>query len=319
MNVTKNFIEKFNLFIGVLVLCATVFGVWYQTSDKTLELTWDLLSVDELTELSGTSNLKANFKYNGTDVKHLWKVSLRIKNSGDLVIIGKGAHSNLLEQSIPLTFGDNFKVIDLESTYNDLNLAAIRKKNAIELKFEQWRSDEIAVISVYLEAIGEKSEVPKPIVISRSLINGTIKINDLTSIKGGIEKEPKVIFPEKVLRSAKVIVNIFIILCFIITGMLVIMTPIEFIKRRLWENDNISGFHDHLDKMGNDFVDDKMVAHLINKYKDNPESAPESVWVDFKGERLKSDSVTNTLTSTLQVTLICALIITSATVMLLGT
>lgn len=294
MNLTKSFLDKFNMFIGVLVLCATVFGVWYQTSEKHLVLDLDLLNIDELTELSNTPNLKANFKYNETEVSHLWKATFRMKNVGDKVIIGKGSHSNLLEKSIPITFGEHFKIIDQEVSYNDINLNAKVDSNQINVTFEQWREDELAVISVYLEALDSDNKKPFPIVISRSLVNGVIKINDISSVKGVQEKEPKIVFPESILKSGKFIFGLFIFICAILIVIALFKAPIEFYKRKVWEKNNLEEFNKYLNELDSNTINEKLSSHLIEKCKSDPEVTPQIIWSNFKGEKLTSSSISST-------------------------
>ena len=321
MVLTKKFIERFNLAVGVLVLLATMFGIWYQTKGQSPELTVEVLANDELTELSSTPNLHATFNYNGTNVSHLWKLVFRVKNSGNVTLVGKGKRSNLLEKDIPLSLGEKFKIIDFETTYNDLNLS-IKKlnKNTISLVFDQWLSEESVVVSIYLEPISKKniSETPLPKSLTRSLINGSILIVDSSSIKGVIKEEPKYSFPSYILEPSKLIASLYIFICIIILAFAFIMIPNEYFKLRKWEKNNSCELHEHLDENMNDESKEKLLNHYIERFKVHPEMIPEFIWSSFQGERLNVNPISTTLQGTLISWIIVGIILLSIIVSFLG-
>lgn len=321
MATTKSFLERFNVIIGVMVLLVTIIGVWYQTKEESPELTIEVVNNDELTELSSTPNLTAKFKFNGDDVNHLWKLVFRIKNTGDLTLIGRGERSNLLENYIPIGFGSDSIIIDFEINYNDLNLSVIKKDNSsIQIKFDQWLSSESALITMYIESINGAEEKPFPLSLTRSLINGEIITHDLTSIKNKESSPPAVSYPKTILSFAKTISAIFLAISIFVVLLLAFWAPFDFYKFRLWKRKNYNLYSKHVEGFIDSEDKEKIIKHAIVRYKKHPEHLPEFMWGDFEGERYEgSNPINETIKGTIAISLISLAILASIFIVITGT
>lgn len=283
MTLRKFISTKLNTALSIIGVMTAIYGVWYTTQDELNQLTLYLYTTEELTKLSSVEKLDAEFKYDGHKVNNLWRVSLKLTNSGNETLIGEGSRKTLLKDSIPIKFDKSFLMINVKpNSNNDIDISkSVIASNSFMLKFDQWRVNESIVLSFLLESKNDKT--PSPIISSRSIIDGNI-------VKSNKAKAPLIKFPSILLTIAKHIIefNIFIIF-FICIIWLIVYVPYGYWKVTKWEEDHYDDFIKFLDSINpNDYAMELMKDRIKHSYI-LPTVLPDLIWEKFNGDKFPDD------------------------------
>lgn len=149
------------------------------------EISVAITTVDQITSLPQVTDLKAEFKYRGRVVKDLWRVRLRIFNSGKSTIIGEGEHKNLIHDSLPIHINRDFDLIGFEIEQKDFQISVSRSNsNTVQLKFLQWKNSEAFSLLLFLERKNvELGLSPNIFSCERELERGDISVFDASNPK----------------------------------------------------------------------------------------------------------------------------------------
>lgn len=173
--------DNLNTISAILVLIVALVSGYFQYYKTGGELSVKILSDSELTEVSATPNLKAKYTYNEHDIDYLWKVDIKLENTGRVTLVGEGEKSNIIDNNIPFEFDPTISILDFEKSYSTIpGLSIKRDQNKFYLSFDQWRSGEIAIVSFFLTSKGKLLDRPHPNKIKRSIIDGNIMVFDET-------------------------------------------------------------------------------------------------------------------------------------------
>ena len=190
--------------VGVVVTCLSFYyGFIYK---EKMQIEVQSLDKTQLTQISEIKGLTAKFYFNDSiPVKNLWKVRYLIKNVGNIIIIGQGANSSLLNEGVPLKFANNCNVLDMNISH-ETNAAKLI--NGI-LHFKQWKSSEYTEITAFVEcANGE----PDLTIDSRDIIAADVLYTDYRQFQEDPNKKLIDYFPSSLKNTIKWTMTIIIAL-----------------------------------------------------------------------------------------------------------
>ena len=134
------------------------------------EVTAQILSCGELTKYSPIAELKGHFTYAGEDVAHLWKLTVKLINSGDKTIVGEGNQKNIIGEGLNFVFPDDTRILNIEEEANTFQSTITQPEpNQIQIQFRQWRSGEYSITCFYVAS--DKPLDADPLPTTRGIQN----------------------------------------------------------------------------------------------------------------------------------------------------
>lgn len=292
ISVWKQF-EKLIGIVGFLAGVAALIGLYYQIQNKTNQIEFQIISKDYLTLNNNIDGLKSNYEYGGISVKNLWLIKLKIINSGDVTLIGKGEAKNILDSCINFNFDSNLQILDkIVLVQKNLPDHRLSRKDSItlSLSFEQWRKDEFAIYSIYIKS--DKSDISLLPTAKRILNDGNIFIKDLSSNQ---EKNKRPLLDNLLSPPLPLICRILgVLMATLIFSFLSYIIIFEEFKSwgkiLRWRNKYYKDFKEFLLNYDSSVLTDYYKNDFLkyrSKYIDNPSSLSQSseVWKKFKGEQ----------------------------------
>lgn len=170
--------------LALLAAVGTIASVVLQIRSKRPQLTVQVVSAEDLSTQTSVPDLVVTSSFRGNSVERLWKVSIKIVNSGDRTLVGSGPQSNLLGDTISFVFSDWATILTGTVDVNDPNATVDRDAkdpHKFNAKFDQWRSGEIVQIGFYLSATENHESEPEIRATGRSIVDGDIVIKDLAA------------------------------------------------------------------------------------------------------------------------------------------
>jgi len=273
----------FNWLVGILAVVVAIVGLAIMLIPEKTEVTAQVLSCGELTEYSPIAELKGHFTYAGEDVAHLWKLTVKLINSGDKTIVGEGNQKNIIGEGINFVFPDDTRILNIEEEANTFQSAIMQPEpNQIQIQFRQWRSDEYSITCFYVASDKPLDADPLPTTpIIRDIIDGDVIIEDLTETRP--EERISLIdrFPRPISITGKVIGGIF---AGVLAIIFVIMVPWgwkDAVPLMMWKRQHLSNFLNYLDQ-----VEPKLSEQRKQALKKRPGRLPREFWPKFKGPKV---------------------------------
>jgi len=165
------------------VVLAVLFFFWGRLFPETAEVRAEVLTCEELTAYTSVQGLEGQFSFEGLEVAHLWRTSLRFLNSGRRTLVGEGQQANIIGDGITFTFPANMMIVDFRLTGDDE--AAIRVEatsvNELTFKFSQLRVGESTLVELYLASEQAYQGTVIPTTSGRPIIDGNVVLRDLTT------------------------------------------------------------------------------------------------------------------------------------------
>lgn len=150
---------------------------------QTPELEVRLLEKDLLTKTTNLKGLRSIYIYKSDTIPSLWRCRIQISNTGNKNIIGKGIHTDLIENSLEINFDSHFSLIKIEPVIQKESLISLDfNRNAINFKFDQWLVNEKVELVAYFINNNLSNEFHIPINQKRSIENGKIIVLDYKNI-----------------------------------------------------------------------------------------------------------------------------------------
>lgn len=274
--------SKFGLALGILALAATIVGVVMMIRAEKTEVTAQVLSCGELTEYSPIAELKGHFTYAGEDVAHLWKLTVKLINSGDKTIVGEGNQKNIIGEGLNFVFPDDTRILNIEEEANTFQSTIMQPEpNQIQIQFRQWRSGEYSITYFYVASDKPLDADPLPTTpIIRDVIDGDVVIEDLTETRP--EERISLIdhLPRPLSLAGKIMGGIIaggLTLLFIF---LLVTAWMNTIKKFRWKRQYLSDFRIYLNQ-----VEPKISKRRKKLYREMPEILPDELWANFEGKK----------------------------------
>jgi len=166
----------FGVVLGVLsIASALVFGILTLTPDHR-ELTIECLYGEELTIQPEVAGLTGTFQYMDEIVAHLWRIRLRVINTGNRSIVGVGPSCNILYGKLTLQLPDGARFMSVEASENHPGAQLELREDYLDISFEQWPSGEELVLSCLAASDISMQATPFPVPLSRQIIEGKIRV-----------------------------------------------------------------------------------------------------------------------------------------------
>lgn len=284
----KNFVQdRLNLILMLVMAIVAVltFGLQFVTANNP-ELSVYVVSNDELSKPSDDPRLSAIYKYDGEIVQRLWRLDLRLVNTGSVTLIGRGTKSNILDQSVRFSVPKSGKILDLVTGEDSRNIVVNQSGDQqFALSFGQWRPDEDIRIKIYLTSLETyDGEDMFPMPIGRSLIDGEVNIIDSTvskQLKGFIGKAEGSGF-RFILGFWAFLAQMLVV---IILSMLAYGAIKDNINYRIWRSVNGNEFERWLNSM------QEFPREYKAKLLHDASKVPNELWTSFDGQRLESSGL----------------------------
>ncbi len=288
-NASNPWPRRIGLLIASAASVATVATLWLQVRTRSVEAQIQILGTAQLTNPPELPGLLIAVTHNGRVITDLWKVRLRFVNTGDLTLLTEGPKQNVLKGGLDVVFPTSTRVLEvtLESSSFPQELTSDHASQ-LHLAFSQWRVGEAADYTVWLTAPSRLSAVPAPKISTRNIVDGEVRVIDLTSrILTGptpfLDSLPRPLpFVGRLLGG---------ILCglIIIVGLYVVIgAPLEFAKIRYWHSKWYGEFQKWLDQLPKTRLDRMPAPAAL--LKGNPSWLPDAEWEGFKGPKFPTRS-----------------------------
>lgn len=187
--------DTITLSAGICTMIALGIVLWSQFKPSKPAAELQILSANRLTPTIDLPDLTSNFTYAGATVRDLWKIKIRFINTGAVTIFGQGVKKNILGEGITIQFNPTLKVFG-HNKYYDQKGTYIQPDgepfpgawlfwvggNQLLLEFAQWRPNEEVIYTLYIASDTVENQAPLPIVPERNIIDGDLKVRDLTLI-----------------------------------------------------------------------------------------------------------------------------------------
>ena len=266
----NKYLKNIAMVMTIIAGVAAIIGVYtqYREDNPTLEI--KNITRDKLTDLPKVEGLKAKFYYKDSLVHSLWKLNYAITNIGNKAIVGEGNNKNIIKESLTFYLPDNYKILEVNTTHDNLPFKLYSEKNKIKLKFLQWKPKESLNIIVYVEQLSDKAK-PTLKTDEREILNGIVyyttlqtKINEKQSL---IDYLPRTI--QSILRW----------IGYIFFGLIMIIMPIvwitEFVKYAKYKKWKKSDYW-----MYKEWIDEKINKGVLKLHYD-PDKLPKHYWKDY--------------------------------------
>jgi len=161
--------------LAIMAAIGTLIGLWVQLP-RLAEINVHVLETERLWPTLTVPGLDYQVAYNGERVDHLWKVRVRLVNTGQETIIASGPHANLVHDKMRIGLTSGTKVLNVvKETASFPHVLVLNDSGDLELRFSQWRQREEAVYSLYV-SMAEAGRVPGLVIPERDIIDGEVRV-----------------------------------------------------------------------------------------------------------------------------------------------
>lgn len=189
MSLTEKLSQRWSGWIAFLSLVVAGVSLYVQLKSKTRELSCEVIASTELTAVSKVPGLTSQFTYRDRDVRHLWRLTIRVANTGSDTLIGEGQHSMLIGKGVRFAFPPGLSILDQEFATNGLPVTVEKLGEAgFSIQFSQWKPGESTLMSIFLTSTNAHLSPVLPFAPNRDLVAGELRIRDLTS--GQLQTKP---------------------------------------------------------------------------------------------------------------------------------
>ncbi|HDO1312673.1 hypothetical protein ACE1B4_07240 [Aeromonas veronii] len=180
-------IQTVGIFIAALGTLAALISAWFQVVPGRPELEAKVTHVEEFSAKPKIEGLTGEFTYKGSKIENLITLRVKITNTGNKTIIGKGEQKNIIGETLSIDSQDYISIVDVTLLSNDINANILKDESSISFSFNQWRPNESIDIFVYINA--NKSTSSNLLVTkNREIIDGDFRVVDAST--GKSEQNP---------------------------------------------------------------------------------------------------------------------------------
>lgn len=173
--------QKLAIIIALLASLATVISVWLQIRQPATKIDV-LIESEHLTAIPQIPDLRAEFSFRDKLVSDLWRLSVRITNTGDKTIIGEGQLKNLLGNQVSLFVPNGYEIlgIQVDSASFPVEVTQLTERS-FSMRFAQWRRRESLRLTIYLQRLPQADDKPSLYSEDRPILDGDVLIRDVTN------------------------------------------------------------------------------------------------------------------------------------------
>lgn len=282
--------------IGIIGLVAAVVFGTLQLRPESNEVTLEVVSNDELTIQPEVEGLEGFYNYRGIPVAHLWKTRIRFTNTGDKTLVGAGQNSNIIGEALEFAFPDGTTLLNIEKGNDDFAANLItNESNKFGIVFDQWRSNEVLEVSLFVSSGEPLSEPPMPRVMERQIIDGDVRIRTESTEVARARKNYTDSLPRPIPTLSRVLAVIIFGVAALFGAIFIIMPLSEVVRIKRWSRRNLDSFAQYLQELPGTAP---TAPEVKEEYLREPWKLPSTLWADFQGETL---GVTNPLAQTLPI------------------
>ena len=248
MIIKNKIIKKFKSGLSILAYIAGILTLLYIIIKPYPELSVTTITSEQLTITPDVPELRANYFYNNIRINNLWKIRIKIRNTGAKTIIGKGNNNTIIGDSIKLGFPRNFQILNV--VRDSGNFKCDKGKiieNIFTLDFDQWRKDESVFFSLYIKDIKNNNDRPLLLSLNRPLIDGDIFIRN-TPFSEINRKKPLIdYFPYTISKLIRIISGLLLATTVLVIIIIFIMMIIDYFKITKWLSKYKKRFYNIMD------------------------------------------------------------------------
>jgi len=178
MRPMKKVVESFGFFGVIIGIITGLYVLYHETfEEKNPVINVSIINSNHPTAVSKVDGLLASYKFKNRKVSNLWIEDLKLVNSGNITLVGKGSQKNIIDDSLCFYIRKPFRFLSEiqasgncgESTYY------IANDTTVSIKFVQWRAKEYLDFKLYIE--GDTSNIVGPTFYmnDRQIMNGVVK------------------------------------------------------------------------------------------------------------------------------------------------
>lgn len=290
MNAGSKMVKWFRriaVLLGIVASIAAVISLYFQVRKAKPGLEAAIINAEHVTAIPKVTGLEVNLNFHTKKIDDFWIVRARIRNTGDVTIVGQGTSKNILRDAITLGVPEDFEILDIQPESPPVKpgnvgfQCSVQTVNAqsFSVSFGQWRTGEAVEFSLFLQRKSGSEALPQLKIFDRDLIDGDIFIPSLYGAQRHI-KQPLIDYLPPILANTFRIPSIILFTLFglfICVGLIVSWS--EWLRLKSWLRKYLSLFKSHLDTQENFHNDQKIV--MLNR----PDKVVDDVWKGFVGPR----------------------------------
>ncbi|WP_143436339.1 hypothetical protein [Hymenobacter crusticola] len=261
--------------VGTVIAVVTgIYTIYHEAiEDRSPILNISIENSEQATRLSKINGLKATYIFKKREIKNFWTLDIRIENTSNTTIIGKGNKKNIIGDSLSLFLAHPYKLLDGSFTENNFNDVSFRSDidTIINLRFIQWRPKERIRLRLYIEGDTSATRGPSFWMNDRQIIDGKITYEEQ------LKKDYKGFLPSKV-KSKYALFGLGLIAIFVFAEAFVfaliyfIDHTISLFVYRIWKDKYYSDY-----KLKVQFLNENNV--ILKKY--DPYNLPGEFWLQL--------------------------------------
>lgn len=274
------------------IIVALVFGLLAMWP-KTIELTAQVLSGDELTLPLKVRGLVGHYTYGGTEVAHLWKIRVNFVNTGDRTLVGVGPSCNVLYGALHFEFPSETRILDTETDLDQLGaVVTVYEENKLKIEFEQWRKRENLIASFFVSSEALLEQPPLLRATERQIIDGEVRVETLTGQELPRRSYLDVLPLPRPLEVTTRLVGLVFAAFMIFLGGWFFIAPYGYIRWVRWRARYLKQFEEYVTSSS------EIPKHMKEFYIKYPGRLGKEHWSKFEGKRAPDDPITHAPWST---------------------
>lgn len=290
MNTGSKMVKWFRriaVLLGVVASIAAVISLYFQVRKTKPGLEAAIINAEHVTAIPKVTGLEVNLNFHAKKIDDFWIVRARIRNTGDVTIVGQGTSKNILHDSITLGVPEDFEILDIQPEAPLVRpgnvgfqcLVQSVNVQSFSISFGQWRTGETVEFSLFLQRKSGSEALPQLKIFDRDLIDGDIFIPSLYGTQRHI-KQPLIDYLPPILANTFRIPSIIL---FTLFGSFMCIGLVgfwyEWLRLKNWLRKYLNLFKSHLDSQEH-FLNDQKTAML-----QRPDKVVDDVWKGFGGPR----------------------------------
>lgn len=217
--------------------------------------------------------------YKDVSIDNIWKINMRMKNTGKNTVIGIANASDTDNRDIVLDFGPNFKVLNYDIISNECQCIVKNGDGNLAVWFKKWDVKEELHLDILVWDAANTSTEPVITVNDHELVGvkikqRTVSVNQIIEETNNLEwlYNLKKVVPAWILKVGRVLA--LIMCCFMVIAPLWYIGSdiVERVRYKRWENEHFEAFHEKVNAMD---IEEETKAKLLRKPSQMPKAISE--------------------------------------------
>lgn len=166
-------LEKMTLAAAIFSILVSIV-IFFLGRPPRLSLETRVYSPHNLIDIKGVEDLAVKLFYKGSLVDNFWVSHIDMVNVGTGTVLGRGARTDLIDESFAISASNNCKILGIDLKKNDVAWICATN-NLIKIYFDQWRKDEAISFDVFSE-IRHGAAGPQFNICGRPIVGGAAPI-----------------------------------------------------------------------------------------------------------------------------------------------